>query len=120
IPVLKVALRDRSFFNNPEHPARLLINSITRIGIAFDTTKPLECDPIYRKMVEIVQVVNRQYKTDDRIFSELQAELDNVVEKESRKSTVVEQRTTQTEAGKSRIKQARMAAQTSLYHRLKV
>lgn len=120
IPILKVALRDRSFFSNPDHPARLLINSITRIGIAFDTTKPLDRDPIYRKMVEIVQVVNRQYKTDDRIFSELQAELDNVVEKESRKSTVVEQRTTQTEAGKSRIKQARIAAQTSLYHRLKV
>lgn len=120
IPVLKVALRDRSFFSNPEHPARQLINSITRIGIAFDTTKPLDRDPIYRKMVDIVQVINRQYKTDDRIFSELQAELDTVVEKESRKSTVVEQRTTQTEAGKSRIKQARIAAQTSLYHRLKV
>jgi hypothetical protein len=119
IPVLKVALRDRSFFSNPEHSARLLINSITRIGIAFDTTKPLDRDPVYRKMVEIVQVVNRQYKTDDRIFTELQVELDNVVERESRKSTVVEQRTTQTEAGKSRIKQARIAAQTSLYHRLK-
>lgn len=119
IPILKVALRDRSFFSNPEHPARQLINSITRIGIAFDTSKPLDRDPIYRKMVEIVQVVNRQYKTDDRIFSELLTELENVVEKESRKSSVVEQRTTQTEAGKSRIKQARMAAQTSLYHRLK-
>ena len=70
-------------------------------------------------MVEIVQTLNRQYKTDDRIFGELQAELDSVVEKESRKSIVVEQRTTQTEAGKSRIKQARIAAQTSLYHKLK-
>ncbi len=119
IPILKVALRDRSFFSNPEHPARLLINSITRIGIAFDTTKPLDRDPIYRKMVEIVQILNRQYKTDDRIFSELDGELDGVVEKESRKSSVVEQRTTQTEAGKSRIKQARMAAQTSLYQKLK-
>jgi hypothetical protein len=119
IPILKVALRDRSFFSNPEHPARLLINNITRIGIAFDTTKPLDRDPIYRKMVEIVQILNRQYKTDDRIFSELHAELDGVVEKESRKSSVVEQRTTQTEAGKSRIKQARIAAQTSLYQKLK-
>lgn len=119
IPILKVALRDRSFFSNPEHPARQLINSITRIGIAFDTSKPLDRDPVYRKLVEIVQTLNRQYKADDRIFGELQAELDGVVEKESRKSTVVEQRTTQTEAGKSRIKQARMAAQTSLYQKLK-
>lgn len=119
IPILKVALRDRSFFSNPEHPARLLINNITRIGIAFDTTKPLDRDPVYRKLVEIVQALNRQYKTDDRIFDELQAELDGVVEKENRKSSVVEQRTTQTEAGKSRIKLARTAAQTSLYQKLK-
>lgn len=119
IPILKVALRDRSFFSNPQHPARILVNSITRIGIAFDNTKPLDRDPIYRKMVEIVQSLNRQYKADDRIFTELQAELEELVEKESRKSTVVEQRTTQTEAGKSRIKQARVAAQTALYHKLK-
>lgn len=119
IPILKVAIRDRTFFSNPEHPARNLVNSITRIGVAFDSSKPLDRDPVYRKMVEIVQTLNRQYKTDDRIFTELQAELDAVVEKESRKSVVVEQRTTQTEAGKSRIKQARVAAQTSLYHKLK-
>ena len=119
IPILKVALRDRTFFSNPNHPARTLMNSLTRIGIAFDNTKPLDRDPVYRKMVEIVQTLNRQYKTDDRIFSELQAELDELIEKESRKSTVVEQRTTQTEAGKSRIKQARVAAQTALYQKLK-
>lgn len=120
IPILKIAIRDRSFFSNPEHPARALINSITRVGVAFDSSKPIDRDPIYRKLVEIVQTLNRQYKSDDRIFSELHAELDSMMEKESRKSSVVEQRTTQTEAGKSRIRQARIAAQTSLYHKLKV
>jgi len=119
IPILKVALRDRTFFSNPEHAARALVNTITRLGIAFDGSKPLDRDPVFRKIVDIVQTLNRQYKTDDRIFVELQAELDELMDKESRKSTVVEQRTTQTEAGKSRIKQARTAAQTALYQKLK-
>jgi hypothetical protein len=119
IPILKVALRDRTFFSNPEHAARKLVNTITRVGMGFDNSKPLDRDPLFRKIVDVVQILNRQYKTDDRIFLEMQAELDELMEKESRKSTVVEQRTTQTEAGKSRIKQARTAAQTALYHKLK-
>lgn len=119
IPILKVALRDRSFFSNPEHAARGLVNTITRLGMGFDNSKPLDRDPVFRKIVDIVQTLNRQYKTDDRIFAEMQAELEELVDKESRKSTVVEQRTTQTEAGKSRIKQARTAAQTALYQKLK-
>lgn len=119
IPILKAALRDQSFFGDPSHPARTLINTITDIGIGFDQSKPIERDPLYRKMMEVVQTLNRQYKTDDRIFSELQAQLEALVEREKRKATMVEQRTTQTETGKSRIKQARSAAQSAMYQRLK-
>lgn len=119
IPILKVALRDQSFFSDPNHPARALINTVTDIGIGFDQTKPIERDPLFRKIAEVVHVLNRQYKTDDRIFSELQAQLEAVVEREQRKSQMVEQRTTQTETGKSRIKQARTAAQSAMYQRLK-
>ena len=119
IPILKVALRDQSFFSDPKHPARVLINTITDIGVGFDQSKPLERDPIYRKIVEVVQTICRQYKSDDRIFSEQQAQLEALVDREKRKSQMVEQRTTQTETGKSRIKQARTSAQSSMYQRLK-
>ena len=119
IPILKVALRDRTFFNNPNHPARELLNTITRVGIGFDETKPLERDPLYKKIVEVVQVLNRQYKTDDRIFTELKSDLETLVEREARKSAAVEERTTQSEQGKSKIRQARAAAQQLLYQKLK-
>lgn len=119
IPVLKVALRDQSFFNNPTHPARELINIITRVGIGFDESKPIERDPIYKKVIEVVQLLNRQYKTDDRIFTELRTDLEAMIERESRKTAMVEERTTQSEEGKSKIKQARAQAQQLLYHKLK-
>lgn len=119
IPILKLALRDQSFFSDPKHPARSLINTITDIGIGFDESKPIERDPLYRKIVDVVHALNRQYKTDDRIFSEQQAQLEAIVERERRKSQMVEQRTAQTESGKSRIKQARSAAQSAMYQRLK-
>lgn len=119
IPILKVALKDRTFFSNPEHPARCLINAITEAGLGFDNSKPIERDPLYKKIVDIVQTLNRQYKADDRIFAELQAELDSAIEREKRKASMVEQRTTQTEAGKSRIKQARSTTQSVMYQKLK-
>lgn len=119
IPILKVAIRDHSFFSNPQHPARELINAITKVGIGFDESKPLERDPLYKKIVEVVQVLNRQYKTDDSIFSELKSDLEALVDRESRKSAMVEERTTQSEEGKSKIKQARAAAQQLLYQKLK-
>lgn len=119
IPILKVALKDRSFFNNPDHPARKLINAITDAGMGFDESKPLERDLLFKKIVEIIQTINRQYKADDRIFTELQADLEKTIERERRKASMVEQRTTQTEAGKSRIKQARTVAQAVMYKQLK-
>lgn len=119
IPILKLALRDQSFFSNPQHPARKLINRITEVGVSLDNSKSLERDPLFRKIAEIVQSINRQYKADDNIFAELQAQLDALVEREAKKSSIVEQRTTQTESGKSRIKHARSAAQTSLYNKMR-
>lgn len=119
IPILKVAIKDRSFFSNPEHPARRLINLITDAGAGFDENKPLEKDPLFKKIAESIQTINRQYKTDDRVFSEAYDELQQTIEKDRRKSKMVEERTTQTETGKSRIRQARTATQSVMYDKLK-
>lgn len=119
IPILKVAVKDRSFFNNREHPARKLINIITEAGIGFDETRPLERDPLYRKIVDIIQTINRQYKTDDNIFVEFEQELSALIDKEKNKAAIVEQRTNQAETGKSKIKRAKSDAQELIYRKLK-
>ena len=119
IPLLKVALRDRTFLTNEQHPARRLINTITSAGLAFDETKPLERDALYRKIADGVQTINRLYRTDDSVFATVLEDLENDLAKEKRKARLVEQRTTQAEQGKSRIRHARAAAQSTLYRKLK-
>lgn len=119
IPILKVALRDRSFLTNEEHPARKLINVITQAGLSFDESKPLERDPLYRKIADGVQTINRLYKADASVFEEFLQELEAHIHKEKRKSDLVEKRTTQAEEGKSKIRQARASAQNALYNKLK-
>lgn len=119
IPVLKVALRDQSFLTDAEHPARKLINTITEAGLGLDESKPLERDPLYRKIVDGVQTVNRLFKVDTSVFTEVHQEIEALVQKEATRAKVVEKRTTQAEAGKNRIKQARSAAQTALYDKMR-
>ncbi len=119
IPILKVALHDKSFLISEEHPARRLINTVTRAGIGFDESKPLERDPLYRVIVDGVQNINRQYKSDLSIFVEVQNEIEAFINNEKHKAGIVEKRTTQTETGKSKIKSARITSQAALYEKMK-
>lgn len=119
IPILKVALRDKSFLSDKDHPARKMINTITKAGLQFDENKPLERDPLYRTIVDGIQTINRQYSADDSVFALVQSELEELIKKESRKSHIVESRTTQTEMGKAKIRNAKTYAQTTLFDKLK-
>ncbi|MFL0804375.1 MAG: DUF1631 domain-containing protein [Agarilytica sp.] len=119
IPILKVALKDKTFLSNNDHAARQLINTITRAGIQFDNSKPLERDPLYRAIVDGIQTINRQYTLDDTVFSQVETELEGLMQKETRKSTIVENRTTQTEMGKAKIRNAKTFAQATLFDKLK-
>lgn len=119
IPILKVALHDKSFLSSDGHPARRLVNTITLAGVGFDESKPLERDPLYRVIVDGVQNINRQYKSDISIFTEVQNEIQAFIDNEKRKANIVEKRTSQTETGKSKIKSARLTSQAALYEKMK-
>ena len=119
IPILKVAINDSSFLTNVNHPARRLINTITDVGVSLDETKPIEKDPLYKKVAEAVNTINRQYKLDVIVFAQVQSDLEKLINRESKRSAVVEKRTTQTEEGKYKIKHAKSYAQSVLYEKMK-
>lgn len=119
IPILKIALNDHDFFKNAEHPARKLINTITKASLQFDSSKALERDPLYRTIVDGIQTINRQYKSDLAIFEATQAEIETLMETEQRKSRVVEARTTKTEIGKAKVKNAKTYAQSIVFEKIK-
>lgn len=119
IPMLKVALHDKTFLTNERHPARLLINAITDAGLTFDDSKPLDRDPVYRIITEGVHTINHQFKLDDKMFTEVAIAINDALEAEKQKSTVVETRTQQSESGKAKLRAAKTFAQQALYDKLK-
>ncbi|HEY6528377.1 MAG TPA: DUF1631 domain-containing protein [Cellvibrionaceae bacterium] len=119
IPILRMAIKDSSFFDNPDHPARLLVNSLCSAGLELDDSRPLDKDPAYKKMLDVVQQICAHPQQDTAIFVEARNQLVDLLEKEKRKSGMVEQRTLQAEEGQYRMLQARLIAQNLIYEKIK-
>jgi hypothetical protein len=78
-PVLKAALADKDFFFKEDHPARRVIELMTRLSVGWDR-KNGPSDPVYQI---ILRNVKRIY-SDQRAaaFAEAEAELDHFMRKE--------------------------------------
>lgn len=112
IPVLKVAIMDQSLFAKPSHPARKLLNELAEAGIGWSGAGELKRDETYNKIESIVFRVINGFTDDLTLFSNLIAELQHFVNKETRKRNQLEQRVRQTEAGKAKTQAAKKTVQT--------
>lgn len=82
IPVIKVAILDKKFFDQQSHPARLLLNELAYAGTAFNTQEQGEDDVIYHKVEYIVNRVLSEFQTNVGIFDELLEEFKEFVDTE--------------------------------------
>ena len=118
IPILKVALKDKSFFNHSGHPARKLINTIADASIGWDESEQPKKDKLYTKIFEIIQTINENYADNEQIFADKLAELQSHVEQEQHRNSLVERRTSQSIEGQAKTQQAKSVVQQLLFSRL--
>ncbi|QGX39010.1 DUF1631 domain-containing protein [Permianibacter aggregans] len=100
IPLLKVALVDKTFFSNRNHAARLLLNEMAYAGIGWDPERRGR-DGLQGKIEEIVQRVLSEFDQDVGLFTALLEEFRAYVEEERRRSAIIERRTKEAEEGKA-------------------
>ena len=72
VPVLKAALIDKEFFYSESHPARRLIDLLTRSSVGWDQTKGTD-DPLYQTMKRTVDRVQQDDPADTGASSFTQA-----------------------------------------------
>lgn len=77
IPLLKVALMDRTFFVNTEHPARRLVDRLAEAGAGWIQDENYREDPLYCKITALVARVIAEFDRDLDLFSVLLAELNS-------------------------------------------
>ena len=73
IPIIKIALQDKSFFRNKNHPARKLLNELANAGLGVTDNVTAQDNPLYLKLENLVtRVTNEQTQdTDNSFFEEL-------------------------------------------------
>lgn len=118
IPVLKVALKDKTFFNNSSHPARSLINRIAEASIGWDDSTQPEKDRLFEKVSRVVQNINDHYEEDDAVFATQLKDLLAFIESAEHKSSLIEKRTGQAAEGQAKTRNAKAAAQKIMFEKL--
>lgn len=118
IPLLKVAVMDKTFFNRGNHPARRLLNEIASAALGWSDQDSERRDNLYQKIESIVQRTLADFTDDPNIFNELLADFIAFTGNERRRSELLEQRTRDAEEGRARAETARLHVEQELNIRL--
>ncbi|MGO1502419.1 MAG: DUF1631 domain-containing protein [Marinobacter sp.] len=106
IPILKVVIKDKSFFSKTTHPARKLLNALARAGIGWSNSDEKTRDKLYEMIHGIVQRILNEFDGDVTLFETLNDEFEQFLARENRKASLVEQRTRESERGRIKSQKA--------------
>ncbi|WXL25068.1 DUF1631 domain-containing protein [Ectopseudomonas mendocina] len=118
IPMLKVAVIDKSFFSRGSHPARRLLNEIAAAALGWSDQAEAQRDTLFQKIEQVVQRLLNDFTDDPQIFADLLADFTAFMGDERRRSELLEQRTRDAEEGSAKAALARQAVEQALNDRL--
>ena len=114
IPMLKVAVQDKSFFSRGNHPARRLLNEIAAAAMGWGDCDDHQRDSLYLRIEQVVQRLLNDFVDDPAIFSELLADFLAFTSDERRRSELLEQRIRDAEEGRAKAELARHRVEGAL------
>jgi len=111
IPMIKVAILDRSFFTSSVHPARKLLNDMGQAGISLSEEKGnIEKDVVYARISEIVEIISEKFDSNLKVFSEQCEEFSIFLKAEAKRTVLLEKRILAAEEGKAASEHAKTTA----------
>lgn len=107
IPLLKVGLQDRRFFNDREHPARQLLNTLARSALAWTDDGDRSRNSTYGQIESAVMRILADFDRNVHVFEEVNAQFNSYLEREQRNAKVAEKRLVQARDGQENLQQAK-------------
>lgn len=117
IPILKVAMLDKSFFSKGGHPARKLLNEVANASLGWapaNPSLPMERDLFYAKVDALISRIVDEFVDDVSVFQAALEDFVAFVELDRRRALLIEQRTVDAEDGRAKSELARSAVQALL------
>ena len=115
IPILKVAILDRSFFDRGGHPARKLLNEIASAALGWNEKTSGNSDRLKDKIEHIVERMLNEFSENMQLFEELLLEFTQFMDLEVRRGQLIEQRTKDTEKGKAATELAKKVSEATIH-----
>ena len=107
LPILRVAIADKSFFNRSSHPARRLLNELARATMGWSDHDDLRRDQLHALLERMVERLLGEQQADAAFFEQMHEELAGFLRIEQRRVERLEQRTRDAEEGRARVEAAR-------------
>ncbi|WP_428609576.1 DUF1631 domain-containing protein [Sedimenticola sp.] len=107
IPMLKVAILDKSFFGRKDHPARRLLNAMAQAAIGWTEESGRSGDGLYAHIESAVSRILAKFDDDLALFDELYEQFSAFLEREQRGAHVAEERAAQVTQGKEALVEAK-------------
>lgn len=107
-PFLKIAFIDKDFFEQPEHPARVLLNSLAEAGARWVGNDGSDQYDIFAKIKTTVFHLLQEFKNDVRIFAETLIEFNSYTRNVARRQELMERRALEKAQGEERLREAKI------------
>ncbi len=117
IPLLKVAIADKTFFSNESHDARLLLNTLARAGSQWDPQQGRD-DELFQRIDAAVHAIIDDYDEDADLFRALLDDFEGYFSAQHARAERVAERVREAEEGKARAELAGEAVQAYIDARL--
>lgn len=114
IPVIKVALKDSSFFSRPNHPARKLLNELARTSIGWTPGREGKTDNLLENIYDVVHAICDAPAVSVELIEQQYKHFRELCEKERKRIKLFERRTREYELGASKVKHAKTFIKSAL------
>lgn len=118
-PFLKLAFIDTQFFEKPEHPARLLLDSLAEAGANWVNNDGSALYDMYDEIKSVVMRIMDEFKNDVRLFAEILFEFNRLKNKLHHKHQLKERNNIERVQGQERLRLAKTRGKQELESRVK-
>lgn len=112
MPILKVALKDKTFFSKTGHPAREFINEIASLSLGLEESE--NATGLLEKIEDWIQNIQTDVHGLDQAFEDALAELTSYNGKQQKKSDLVQKRTREAAEGQASKQIATLKSQQAI------
>lgn len=114
IPMLKVAMLDKSFFSRKSHPARKLLNVLAEASVGWNGEQD---QALYKQVDGVVKRVLVEFENNVALFAELVEDFEQFLAKEREKAELHEEQSARMVQGKERLREAKQRVRIEVERR---